>query len=235
MHSLELSLGILGSPPFSQYVGDHLLARLCLLDRDLVPDFIQSLDGIFLEEREGWMILRQLLEFNLEASLLPFDKLNVLVLESRGIVHDLELNQPRFQIVLEVHVLDIQILQLGVLIVQKHLRIVVLVDVVIGFDSDSLVLSFPAYRSLGGSLQLVPDVTGQLFVAEIFGQSPIVGTLAVEQIENQSLESRLDVRNCLSNLIFTGFNVLFELDHKLPFEHGVLQVETLDTFEQRGL
>ena len=92
MHSLEFSLGILGSLPFSQYVGDHLLPRLCLLDRDFVPDFIQSLDGIFLEECEGRMVLRQLLQFDLEASLLLFDKLNVQVLESRGIVHDLELN-----------------------------------------------------------------------------------------------------------------------------------------------
>lgn len=184
VYSLELSLRILGSLPFSQYVGDHLLPRLCLLDRDFVPDFIQSLDGIFLEECEGRMILRQLLKFYLQASLLLFDKLNVLVLESSGIVHNLELNLPGFQIVLEVHVLDIQVLQLGVLIIQKDLRIVVLVDVVIGFDSDSLVLSFPIYCPLGGTLQLLTHITSQLFIANIFDQFPIVGTLMVEQIEN---------------------------------------------------
>lgn len=49
------------------------------------------------------------------------------------------------------------------------------------------------------------------------------------------MESWLDVRDRCSNLIFTRFNVLFELDHELPFEHGVLQVERLDTFEQRAL
>ena len=110
MYSLEFSLRILGSLPFSQNVGNHLLPRLCLLDRDFVPYLIQSLDGIFLEECEGRMILRQLLEFDLEAGLLPFDKVNVGILESRRIVHDLVLNLHGLQIVLEVHVLDIQIL-----------------------------------------------------------------------------------------------------------------------------
>jgi hypothetical protein len=85
MNSLHFSLSVLFSPLFAEDVRDNSLAFLCEFCLDSAANLLDSLEWVFLEKIESWMVLAQLFKFEVEGGYLLLHLLDVVVFETLSI------------------------------------------------------------------------------------------------------------------------------------------------------